>query len=445
MKNSLDRRSFLATSAAASAALAVTSTATAEEEKPALLGGKPIRREPFPGWPRYDQRDEKNLLDVLHSGKWFRGGGDCVNRFEAAFAGINGAKHCVATANGTGALYATLAAVGIEPGDEVIVPPYTFIATINSVLLQYALPVFVDTDPESFQIDARKIEAAVTDRTTAIMPVHLGGNVANLDAILETGGKHKIPIIEDACQAHLAEWRGKKVGTLGTAGCFSFQVTKNLSSGEGGAILTADGDLAERCYAFQNNNRARTATGYNFAYLGSRGANLRMTEFQGNLLLAQMTRLEEQSRTREQNAQYLTSMLKEIPGITPAKQYEGCTRNAYHLYMFRYKSEAFGGLPRARFLAALDAEGIPCSSGYSPLNKEAFLATAVNSKGFRRIFPKEVLDRYEERNHCPANDQLCQEAVWFIQPMFLGTRSDMDQIAAAVRKVRANAEALTRV
>jgi len=445
MKSSLDRRSFLATFAAASAALAVTSTSSAEEDRPALLRGKPVRREPFPGWPRFDQRDEKNLLDVLHSGKWFRGGGECVNRFEAAYAELTGAKHCVATANGTSALYASLAALGIEPGDEVIVPPYTFIATINAVLLQYALPVYVDTDPESFQIDARKIEAAITERTAAIMPVHIGGNVADMDAILEIARKHKIPVIEDACQAHLAEWRGKKVGTLGAAGCFSFQVTKNLASGEGGAILTTDGDLAERCYAFQNNNRARTATGYNFAYLGGRGANLGMTEFQGNLLLAQMTRLEEQSRTREQNAQYLTSMLKEVPGISPAKQYEGCTRNAYHLYMFRYKSEAFAGLPRAKFLAALDAEGIPCLAGYSPLNKESFLPAALNSKGFRRIYPREVLDRYEERNHCPANDQLCHEAVWFVQTMFLGTRSDMDQVAAAVRKVHANAEALLRV
>jgi dTDP-4-amino-4,6-dideoxygalactose transaminase len=444
MKNIFDRRRFLATAAAASAAI-TTSTSRADEGKPAVLGGKPVRRESFPGWPRFDQRDEKNILDVLHSGKWFRGSGDCVNRFESAYADLTGAKHCVATANGTSALFASLAALGVEPGDEVIVPPYTFIATINTVLLQYALPVFVDTDPESFQIDASKIEAAITERTAAIMPVHLGGNVADMDAILAVARKHKLPVIEDACQAHLAEWRGKKVGTLGATGCFSFQVTKNLSSGEGGAILTGDADLAEKCYAFQNNNRARTVTGYNFFYRGGRGANLRMTEFQGNLLLAQMTRLEEQSRTREQNAQYLTRQLKEIPGIQPAKMYEGCTRNAYHLYMFRYKSEAFGGLPRARFLHALEAEGIPCSSGYGTLNKEPFLPAALGSKGFRRLFSREVLDGYQERNHCPANDQLCQEAVWFTQTMFLGTQSDMDQIAAAIRKIHAHAEALARV
>jgi dTDP-4-amino-4,6-dideoxygalactose transaminase len=444
MRDELDRRRFLG-AATVAGALAATTTTRADSDKPAVLGGKAVRHEPFPGWPRFDQRDEKNVLDVLHSGKWYRGNGDCVNRFEAAYADLTGAKHCVATANGTSALFTSLVALGIEPGDEVIVPPYTFIATINTVLLQYALPIFVDTDPETLQIDPSKIEAAITERTAAIMPVHLGGNVANMDAILVVAQKHKLPVIEDACQAHLAQWRGKKVGTLGSTGCFSFQVTKNLSSGEGGAILTSDGELAEKCYAFQNNNRARAATGYNFAYRGGRGANLRMTEFQGNLLLAQMTRLEDQSRTREENAQYLTRQLKEIPGIIPAKMYEGCTRNAYHLYMFRYKSEAFGGLPRAKFLHALDAEGIPCSGGYSPLNKEPFLPAALASKGFRRLFPKDVLDGYHDRNRCPANDQLCEEAVWFTQPMFLGTKSDMDQIAAAIRKIHAHAEALTRV
>ena len=361
MKNPLDRRRFLATSAAAGATLAAATTSAADRDKPALMGGDPVRREPFPGWPRSDQRDEKNLLDVLHSGKWFRGSGECVNHFEAAYASLTGAKHCVATANGTGALFTSLAAVGIEPGDEVIVPPYTFNATINAVLLQYALPIFVDTDPETFQIDAGKIEAAITDRTTAILPVHLGGNA----------GRHgRDP--GDRRQAQAPGHRGRLPGPprrmAGQEGRHAghdrvLQLPGHqepLSSGEGGAILTSDAELANRCYAFQNNNRGRAATGYNFTYLSGRGANLRMTEFQGNLLLAQMTRLEEQSRTREQNAQYLTSMLKEIPGILPAKMYEGCTRNAYHLYMFRYKSEAFGGLPREKFLQALQAEGIPC-------------------------------------------------------------------------------------
>jgi dTDP-4-amino-4,6-dideoxygalactose transaminase len=445
MKSSLDRRRFLATTAAASAAVSVTSAASAEDDKPALLGGKPIRREPFPGWPRFDHRDETNLLDVLRSGKWYRGSGDKVDTFESAYAELTGSKHCVATANGTSALFTSLESIGVGPGDEVIVAPYTFIATVNVILLHYALPIFVDTDPDTFQIDARKIEVAITDRTSAILPVHVGGSAADMDAIMAVARKHNLPVIEDSCQAHLAEWRHKKVGTLGTTGCFSFQASKNLNSGEGGAILTSDDALAEKCFAFQNNNHARPGVSHSSARLGGRGANLRLTEFQGNLLLAQMTRLEAQSRTREQNAQYLTTQLGEISGILPARMYEGCTRNAYHLYMFRYKSESFGGMPRSRFIQALQAEGIPCSPGYSPLNKEPFLQTALGSKGYRRIYPKEVLDHWEERTQCPANEQLCHEAVWLTQTMFLGPRGDMDQIAAAVRKIRANTGALAKV
>lgn len=444
MKAPLNRRNFLATTTAATGVAFTARTATAEEDKPALLGGKPIREKSFPGWPVSDEREEKGLLEVLKSGKWYRGGAPKVDAFEKAYAEWIGGSHCVATANGTAALVASLGALEIGPGDEVIVPPYTFIATINAVLMHYAIPVFVDTDPATFQIDATKVEKAITERTRAIVPVHLGGNVADLDAILAIGKKHKLPVVEDACQSHLAEWRGKRVGSLGTTGCFSFQVTKNLPSGEGGAIITSDGELAEKCYAFQNNCRPRTVGGYNFSYLGGRAQNLRLTEFQGAILLAQMTRTEAQSKIREQNAQYLTKQLGEIPGITPEKMYEGCTRNAYHLYMFRYSPEAFGGMPRAKFIEAMGAEGIPCMSGYGPLNKEKFLSLAFESRGFKAIYPKELLEGWAERNECPANDQLCQEAVWFTQTMLLGPREDMDQIAAAVRKIHAHSGALAR-
>jgi perosamine synthetase len=443
MKSPVDRRQFLATATATGAALTLARTAAAKGT-PALLGGTPVRREPFPGWPRVDDRDEKALVEVLRSGNWYRGAGDVVNQFESAYAELTGAKHCVAVANGTSSLITSLAALGVGPGDEVIVPPYTFIATVNAVLLHHALPVFVDTDPETFQIDARKVEAAITDRTVAIMPVHLGGSVADLDAILEVARKHKLPVVEDACQSHLAEWRNRKVGTWGSAGGFSFQNSKNLTSGEGGAILTNDGELAERCYKFQNNSGGRQGTGDHFSYLGGRGANLRLTEFQGALLMSQMTRLEHQSRTREQNAKYLTTMLEEIPGISPAKMYEGCTRNAYHLYMFRIDGEALEGLPRAKFLKALAAEGIPASGGYSPLNKQSFLRDALASKGFKRLYPKDVLEGWEDRNQCPANDRLCEQAVWFTQNMLLGDREDMEQIAAAVRKIQTHAGSLAR-
>jgi len=443
MSNKLTRRHFLAAAATAGAGLTLN-TAHGASEKPVLLGGKPVRTKAFPSWPVWDKTEEKALLDVLNSGKWFRGGGQIVTQFEEEYAKLMGAKSCLATANGTSALLTSLAVLGVQAGDEVILPPYTFVACVNVVLMLNALPVFVDTDPETFQIDARKIEAAITDRTAAIMPVHLGGNVADLDTILPVAKKHKIPVVEDACQSHLAEWKKRKAGTYGETGCFSFQITKNLNAGEGGAILSNDEDLIERCYAFHSNSRGRKTTGYDFKYV-ARGANFRMTEFQGALLLAQMTRIEQQARTRTENAQYLSNMLLEIPGIQPVRMYEGCTRNAYHLYMFRYKKENFANIPKKTFVRALDKEGIPTSVGYGPLNKEPFIKNTITSRGYEALFSKERLARWEEQNNCPANDRLCaDEGVWFAQTMLLGPRSDMDDIAAAIRKIHAHAGELAK-
>jgi perosamine synthetase len=442
MKKDISRRVFLAGAPLAASAMAADSSADAPG-KPAILGGPKAHTGPFPEWPVYDQTEEHALLDTLHTGKWYRGTGKSVGKFEEAYSQLTGSRYCLATANGTAALFTSINTLGVEPGDEVIVPPYTFIATINVVLRQHALPVFVDTDLETFQMDARKVEAAISPRTHAMIPVHLGGSACDLDSLLATAAKHKIPLIEDACQAHLAEWKGRKVGTYGQAGCFSFQASKNLNSGEGGAILCADEDLRERCYAFHNNGSGLKFIGANFSYTSS-GVNLRMTEFQGAMLLAQMTRIEAQAKMRTENALYLTSMLKEIPGIAPAKMYDGCTRNAYHLYMFRYDKTRFNNAPRSIFLKALAAEGIPASGGYSPLNKQPFLKNALASRGYKRLFPEKVLSEWEDRTHCPVNDRLCEEAVWFTQNMLLAPRTAMDQIAGAIQKIQANASALPR-
>jgi dTDP-4-amino-4,6-dideoxygalactose transaminase len=441
MLKKMTRRTFVA-AAAAGISVAMTRAASAAD-KPAALGGKAVRAGGFPSWPVFDGEDEQAMLRVLRSGKWFRGYGKNVDQFEEAYAKLTGAKYCLATTNGTSSLVAALAAVGVEAGDEVIVPPYTFVATVNAVLLHHALPVFVDSDRETFQIDARKIEAAITSRTMAILPVHLGGGAADMDAILAVAQKRKIPVVEDACQSHIAEWRKKKVGTVGDAGCFSFQASKNLNCGEGGAILTNSEAVYERSYAFHTNGRTKTSGGMQWANTG-RAGNFRMTEFQAALLMTQMTRLEQQARTRERNAEYLTKMLKEIPGIAPAKMHEGCTRNAYHLYMFRFQKEQFAGLSRAGFIRALGAEGIPVSSGYTPLNKQAFVANALKSRGFKALFSAGRLQRWEEQNQCPENDKLCEEGVWFTQNMLLGPREDMEQIAEGIKKIQAHAGELAR-
>jgi perosamine synthetase len=450
MKNSLTRRQFLGSTAVATAGVSLSLAAAARgqstpaADKPALLGGKPVRTRPAHKWPVFDEREDKAMLDTIHSGNWFRGSGKNVVRFEQAYAQATGAKNCIAVNSGTSALFTSLNAIGVSAGDEVIVAPYTFIATVNVILLHHALPIFVDTDPETFQIAPHKIEAAITERTTAILPVHLGGSAADLDTILAVAQKHNLPVVEDACQSHLGEWRGRKLGTWGAAGCFSFQASKNLNCGDGGAILTNSDEVADKAYSFHNNCRARQTSSNDFVYKSSRGGNFRMTEFQAAILLAQMTRLDQQMKTREENAAYLRTLLKDIPGIVPAKMYDSCSRNAYHLFMYRYQKEQFAGLSRSRFLQALKAEGVDCNAGYGKLNQEAFIKQTLASKSYQRLFPAETLAKWAERTQCPANDKLSEEACWFTQTTLLGPRSDMDQMAEALRKIQKHATELAK-
>jgi dTDP-4-amino-4,6-dideoxygalactose transaminase len=335
-----------------------------------------------------------------------------------------------------------LGALGIGPGDEVIIPPYTFIATYNVIVLNYALPVFVDVDIESFQIDADKIESAISKDTKVIMPVHIGGSPFDVDKVLKVSGKHNIPVIEDACQAHLAEWKGKKVGNFGLGGAFSFQASKNLNSGEGGAIITNSEDFYNKCYSFHHQGQGSDAASLEPGS-GTRGSNLRMTEFQAAILLAQMTRIPEQIRQRSDNAAYLTKQLSEIPGIKPAKLYEGTTRSAYHLYMFRYDKEAFAGMDRTKFIRALNAEGISCSTGYTSLPKEAYVQNLSKNKHYLKIYGERGMKQWQEQISCPVNDKLCDEALWFTQTMLLGDRKNMDMIADAIRKISREAKAIS--
>lgn len=449
MNSKMNRRSFISSTTVAGAGIALNfptiARAAAEGAKPAMLGGPKAHPGGFPGWPVFDRTEEQALAGTLRGGNWFRGIGRAVTTFEDQYARLTGAKHCLATSSGTASLSTALGALDIGPGDEVIIPPYTFVATYNAVVLNYALPIFVDTDIESFQIDASKIAAATTKETKAIMPVHLGGSPADLDKILEVANARKIPVIEDACQAHLAEWRGRSVGTWGLAGCFSFQASKNLTSGEGGAVLTNDPEFANICYNFHYQGRGRPLTGANFAYSGTRGSNMRLSEFQGSLLTAQMTRVTAQTNRRTENAKYLTQLLNEIPGVTPAKLYNGVTRSAYHLYMFRYNPAEFGGLDRAKFLAALSQEGVPCSGGYGVLNKDAYVSALAKSKHFLKLYGEQRMKQWLEQNrNCPQNEKLCGEAVWFTQNMLLGPREDMDQIADAMRKIQKHAGELAK-
>ncbi|RIH62735.1 DegT/DnrJ/EryC1/StrS family aminotransferase [Mariniphaga sediminis] len=441
MTANLNRRNFIRNSAISGIGLTLGAAHTSFASgptpvKPVVLGGEKAHTGVFPSWPVFDQKEEKALNDVLQSKNWCRLGSTKVDNFEAQYKKLNGAKHCLATSSGTSSLSTMLGALDVGPGDEVVIPVYTFIATYNVVTLNYALPIFVDSDIESFQIDANKIEPAITKQTKVIMPVHIGGSPADLDKILSIGEKTKLPIIEDACQAHLAEWKGKKVGNFGLGGAFSFQASKNLNSGEGGAIITNDDSFAQTCYNFHNQGQGGRVTGFNPGS-GTRGTNLRLTEFQGNLLVAQMTRVVEQTNRRYENARYLSKLLNDIPGITPAKLYEGTTLSAYHLYMFRYDKSFFDGLSRSKFIEALKQEGIPCSKGYGMINKDAYVTGLVKNKHYLKIYGEKTMNDWLERNQCPQNDKLTgEESLWFFQYMLLGSKTDMEQIAEAIRKIQ---------
>jgi len=353
-----------------------------------------------------------------------------------------GVKRCVCTVNGTNALLTALHVLDIGGGDEVIVSPYTFIATYNAVIGSCALPVFADTDPETFQINPDKIEERINENTKAILPVHILGLPANMDKINAIAKKHNLKVIEDACQAWMAEWRGKKCGSLGDLGCFSFQNSKHLPCGEGGAVIGNDEEIMDRCYSYHNCGRPHGSVKRTSSY-PIIGTNRRMTEYQAAILLSQMKRLEKDTQMRNENAHYLTSKIKEIPGIIPHKLYEGVTRAAYHLYPFRYKKEHFNNISREKFLSALGREGIPCSGGYGPQYRDGLIELALNSKNFKRSFSKERLDRYRQELHYPDNDQLCKEAVWLSQSLLLATKRDMDDIADAILKIYENRDRLS--
>lgn len=414
-------------------------------KKPALLGGDPIRKgKSWPAWPIWNtDKDSTGVEKVLKSGNWSRGA--VVAAFEKKWAETVGAKRCVTTVNGTNALTIAVNQLGITVGDEVIVPPYTFIGTIVSITSNGAMPVFVDTNRDTFQIDVSKIEAQITKRTKAIMPVHVLGLPADMDAIMAIAKKHNLLVIEDACQAPLAEINHKQVGTIGDVGCYSFQNSKNIPVGEGGAIVSDNENFIDKCYSYHNFGLAYgTVTGPSGAI--RQGTKLRWTEYQAAMGFAQLERFQDQTNVRNKNAAYLYEKIRHIPGIIPYKLSPNVTRPTFHLFAFRYQPEAFSDLLRADFIKALSAEGIPASSGYTALNTQPYINDVLQSTLYKKVYPKKMLNirAYNERNSCPENDLLCGEAVWLFHNLLLGSTSDMDDIAAAIEKVHANAALLKK-
>jgi dTDP-4-amino-4,6-dideoxygalactose transaminase len=404
----------------------------------AILGGNKIRTKPFHGWPVFGETEEERLIRALRSGNWGKLRGDQVTEFERRFAAMHDCKHGIAVVNGTVSLRIALMAAGIQAEEEVIVPPYTFLATASAVVEANAVPVFADIELDTFNLDPKAVEAAITPKTRAIIPVHVAGQPANMDALMKIAKKHNLIVIEDAAHAHGALFRDRPVGSIGHMGSFSFQSSKNLTCGEGGIIVTNDDELAKACWSIHNCGRAAGGLWYEHHVIS---ANYRLGEFQGAVLNAQLDRLEEQARTRNENGQYLASRLKRIPGIHPQTRTPETARHSYHLFLIRIDAEQFGA-PRAAVLKALEAEGIHISGGYAvPLYRQPLFL----NKAFGPYLHQAAKNLDYSKVNCPNCEKICSEqGAWLEHQLFLGSESDMDDIAAAFEKVYQHRDALSK-
>jgi dTDP-4-amino-4,6-dideoxygalactose transaminase len=452
-KTSLTRRTFVKETSigAAGAAFAtngfisICSNVLQDAEKPAILGGIPVRPKGSDlgvSWPIYDDKDVQMYLDAYKSKKWSEYSNsekELSVQFEKEFAKLMGVGYCAATNSGTDALDTAQRALDIGPGDEVITQTNTFIATAQTTFNLYALPVFIDSDPETFMINADLIEERITLKTKAILPVHIGGAAADMDKIMAIAQKHNLVVIEDACQAHMGEWRNKKLGTIGNLGCFSFQEGKSLCGGEGGAVIGNDDNLMARVDGYTNNGRDPRGQRRSFP-----GSNYRITPFVAATLLGQIRRLEVQSALRDENCLYLENLLSGIKGVRPTKKYAGQTRRAYYEYQLIYEKEYFNNLSKAKFQQAMRAEGIGFGNGIdSSLHLDPFIETYLNMRAFQSIFSKERLEKYRKENICPVNERIGKETGLSLgQRVFLGTKKDMEDIVTAIEKIQKNAARL---
>jgi dTDP-4-amino-4,6-dideoxygalactose transaminase len=412
-------------------------TQTTSSNRLALLLGEPACNFDWPKWPIHDENEESQLLEVLRSGNWWYG--ERVRQFEREFAKFQGAAFGVTCTNGTTALEMGLRALGVVAGDEVIVPPYTFIATATSVVTVGAIPVFADIDGDTLCLDPDDVERKISSRTRAVIPVHVAGRIGEMARINEIAEKQKLAVMEDAAHAWGSQWDGRGAGTLGRCGTFSFQVSKNITSGEGGILVTDDKELADLCRSFSHCGRTEGSAWYDHNNLGS---NLRMTEFQAALLLAQLGRLKDHVDRRERSAAILDNALANTPAIRQLAPAPRMTRRSYHMYVFRV-NEAELGISRQRFLEALQAEGVPASEGwYRPLYRNGVFANAHVGPPHGIRAPLAGMGVDYRNVSCPVCEQVCRDAVWLPQNVLLADESKISRLAEAIHKVIAGARDL---
>lgn len=404
-------------------------------DRPAILRGTPLRSgKSWPRWPQWGAAEREGIESVLESGNWSTLGGEQAKLWAAEFAAFQGAAHGLALTNGTHTLETALAACEIGEGDEVIVPALTFVASASAVLAVNGTPVLVDVDPGSLCIDVAAAEAAITERTRAVLAVHLAGAACDMDALLDLCGRRDLVLIEDCAQAHGTRWRGRGVGSFGSFGSFSFQASKLMTAGEGGALTTNDRKLRARAWSYANCGRA----GEHWPRLTTYGANLRMTEWQGAVLRAQLRRYPEQQRTREERARLLDAELERIPGLRPQSGDPRMDSRARFAYVFHYDPGEFGSLSLGGLEAALAREGIALGGSYRSLNEHEVFRAGDFGPRLRAGAPR--ID-YGSIG-LPRAEQAAANTVWIDHRVLLAEPDDVLDVARAMSRIQAHARAV---
>ena len=399
--------------------------------KLAILGGYPVRVKPFKIWPSASAVGKKYLQEVVESNGWGIFRGSKIREFGEKFAKYHGARYGIPCANATIALEIQLKALGVKPGDEIITTAYTCIPTITGILNIDAIPIFVDINENDYCMNPALLESKITSKTKAIIPVHLYGSIADLDAIARIARKHRLHLIEDAAQVPGSFWKDKGVGTIGVSGSFSFQEAKMMSSGEGGIIITNNRELSEIMNAYINCGRVQKTDRTRRRVLGG---NCRMTEFQAALLLAQLESLKKKTQHNMVNARRLTKGLRKIPGIKTVESNSSITSQAYYLYAFRFIEKQIG-ITREHFIKALNAEGIPTRSTYTPIYRDAlFNINKYDSPKAWKYYQQNKLKAID----FPVTERVSSEIVALWHPLLSGDKTDIDDIVEAIRKVIVN-------
>lgn len=404
----------------------------------AINGGTPVRSDSYPAWPAWDERDVEAVTAVVRSGNWggFPEPGPNAGAFEEAFAAYQGARHGVLMANGTVTMEVALKALGIGWGDEVIVPALTFAATAYAPMAAGALPVIIDVEPRTWTIDPDLVEAAITERTRAIIPVHLGHQMADMDRLTDIASRHGLAIVEDCAHAPGQQWRGRGAGCMGDFGSFSHQSSKILTAGEGGTLLTDDDELAARAHSVIDCGRAKDPDEKAFTF----GANYRLGELHAALLVVAMQRFPDQQRERAVNGRAFEALADRLPGVRVMRADERITRWSFYNYVFAIEPEAFAGRTNEVVCRALEAEGIPAEVQYPPMSRYELFQPSLS----RLPVAVEFAERLDpQRTSFPvAEDAGLRESVYLMEEVFRDGERGVADAAEAIARVQRHADEL---